>query len=457
MALFLTRLRTRISKALSPVSGRGSGWGMLVREAFGGAWQQNVIVDYNSVLSNSAVFRCISLIASDIAKMRIRLVQLDANGIWSEVSVPAFSPVLKKPNSYQNRIQFFEGWIVSKLTRGNAYVLKRRDSRGVVIALYVLDPMLVTVLVSESGDVYYQLNTDNLAGLPQAVTVPASEIIHDRFNCLFHPLVGLSPIFACGLAATQGLAIQKTSARFFENNSQPGGILTAPAAISDETAARLKAYWETNFAGDNAGKIAVVGDGLKYQAMAVMAVDAQLVEQLKMTAETVCSTFGVPPYKIGVGAQPLNNNVEALDQQYYSQCLQILIESIELCLDEGLGLDMPKDGKTYGTEFDLDDLLRMDTATLVKSEVEAVGGSLKAPNEARRRLNLPPVDGGNSPMSQQQNFSLAALAERDRDKPFAKPTASPDAAATDDAAKAMDEHAIEYAALLLAEELRRAA
>lgn len=45
---------------------------------------------------------------------------------------------------------------------------------------------------------------DNLSTLEEGLTVPASEIIHDRMNCLFHPLVGISPIFACGLAAMAG-------------------------------------------------------------------------------------------------------------------------------------------------------------------------------------------------------------------------------------------------------------
>src|SRR6185312_14046419 len=112
---------------------------------------------------------------------------------------------------------------------------------------------------------------DDLSGLhdDKNVVVPASEIIHDRMNCLFHPLVGLSPIYAAGLAATQGLHIQGNSATFFKNGSNPGGVLTAPGAISDETAARLKAAWATNYSGENAGKVAVLGDGLKYEAMAV--------------------------------------------------------------------------------------------------------------------------------------------------------------------------------------------
>src|SRR5690606_33741915 len=156
-------------------------------------------------------------------------------------------------------------------------------ARGVVAALYLLDPATVTPLVSESGDVFYQLQADNLSGVPQSVVVPASEIIHDRFNCLFHPLVGPSPIYACGLAATQGLRIQNNSARFFGNMSRPSGILTAPGAISDETAARLKASWEANYSGENIGKVAVLGDDLKYQPMSVTPEDAQLIEQLKWT------------------------------------------------------------------------------------------------------------------------------------------------------------------------------
>lgn len=422
-------------KSLAPVDQRG-GWFPIVREVYPGAWQQNVEVKLDSVLSHSAVFRCVSLIASDVAKMRIRLVQVDDDGIWSETTSPSYSPVLRKPNRFQNRIQFFTNWMESKLTRGNTYVLKERDNRGVVIRLYVLDPTRVKPLIADDGSVYYELRQDTLAGLPEsAVVVPAKEIIHDRWNTLFHPLVGLSPIFANGLAATQGQAIQNMSAGFFQNGAQPGGVLTAPGAIADETAARLKAHWEANYSGKNRGKVAVLGDGLKYEPMTAKMVDSQLVEQLKWSAETVCSVFGVPAYKAGVGAAPAYNNVEALNQQYYSDCLQIHIESVELCLDEGLELKAP-----YGTEFDLDDLLRMDTATQIDSLSKATRGMLMQPDEARKKLGLGKTPGGDTVYAQQQDFSLAALAERDRNDPFSKPEPSAPAStpepANDDEAQA---------------------
>jgi HK97 family phage portal protein len=433
----------------SSPSSRG-GWWPLVREPFAGAWQRNLEISTADVLTFYAVYACVSLIASDISKLRVKLVQRDANGIWQEIENPAFSPVLQKPNHFQTRIAFVEQWVTSKLIHGNTYVLKQRDNRNIVVAMYVLDPQRVRPLVAPNGDVYYSLSQDNLTQVENdQIVVPASEIIHDVMVPLYHPLCGVSPLSACGLPATQGLRIQRNSTSFFTNGSQPGGILTAPGPIGTEDAQEIRRHWETEYSGDNAGKVAVLGNGLKYEAMTVNATDAQLIEQLKLTAENVCSAYHVPAYMVGVAATPAYNNVEALNLQYYSQCLQNPIEKIELLLDEGLRLP-----KGMGTEFDLDDLLRMDTASLIKATAESIGGGGMSPNESRRRfLNLPPVVGGETPSLQQQNFSLSALAKRDAQAdpfatrtppalPEAKPSQQPEpetkALSMDDADKALE-------------------
>jgi HK97 family phage portal protein len=276
-----------------------------------GAWQRHE--PYGSdvdVWANPTVFACITLIASDIGKLRPQVQSKTGDGIWNEIETNE-TELLKKPNKYQNHIQFKEWYLYSKLTRGNAYALKVRDGREVV-ALQLLDPARTLPLVSDSGDVFYQLDSDNLAGLTDGqIVVPASEIIHDRMNCLFHPLVGLSPIYACAVVATQGNAIQGDSKSFFENGAQPGGMLTAPGAISDSTAARLQADFNKNYGGANKGKVAVAGDGLKYESFRMTSVDAQLIEQLSMTEKTICSAFHVPPYKVGVGPMPTHDNIEA--------------------------------------------------------------------------------------------------------------------------------------------------
>lgn len=431
---------------MSGVTGFSNRGGWRIMEPYSGAWQQNVEWSLDTVLAFHAVFACITLIAADIGKLRPKLQEFTADGIWIDAVASAFSPVLKKPNRYQNHIQFKEWWMVSKLIRGNSYALKERDQRGVVTALYLLDPSRVEPKVSSSGDVFYALMQDNLAGVgSDRVLVPASEVIHDRMNCLFHPLVGLSPIFACGLSAAQGLEIQKNQAGFFRNQSSPGGVLIAPGQISEDTARQIKEQWEAGYTGKNAGRVAVLGDGLKFEPMRMSATDSQLVAQLEMTAATVCSTFHVPGFMVGVGAEPAFVNGETRTQHYYSQCLQSLIESFELCMDEGLGLDSPKpqDGggapKQYGVTLDLDALLRMDMSSLLASLKVGVDGALLTPNEGRKRLNLPPLEGGDTVYMQQQEFSLAALAARDAlPNPFVidRPAANPTPSATGPAATA---------------------
>jgi len=416
---------TRKAAPLSPIRGRGGWYPFTVREPFMGAWQQNQEISGDTALSYFAVFACVTLIAADVAKLGLRLVQIDDEGIWTEATNPAYSPVLRKPNRYQTIVKFIEQWMTSKLVHGNTYVLKQRDQRGIVNAMYVLDPTRVVPLVSPEGAVYYELRRDDLSGvgpMTGQVTVPASEIIHDMMIPLFHPLIGVSPLYACGLSALQGLTIQKTSTSFFTKGARPSGILTAPLEIDPEVAAELKARWETEFGGEKAGGVAVLGNDLKYQALTMNAVDAQLIEQLKWTAETICSCYHVPPFMIGVGEPPPYNSVEALLQQYHSQCIQSLLTSFETVLDEGLGLD----GTAYGTEFDIDDLIWLDTSTRTKAAADAIGSGAMAPNEARKKwFGLGSVEGGDTPYMQQQNYALSALAERDQNAPFSKPAPAP--------------------------------
>ena len=433
MRLFGRELSLTFKRApMSPPGTGMGGWWPMIREPYSGAWQKNDTWTNESVLAHYAVYACVTLIANDIGKLRQRLMELDANGIWKETTSPAFSPVLKKPNNYQNHIQFKQWWQTSKLISGNTYGLKQRDQRGVVVAIYLLDPCRVLPLVADDGSIYYQLSNDNLNRVGDGVTVPASEIIHDRMNCLFHPLVGVSPLYAAAQAACQSLKMQSDSSTFFENGARPGGILSAPGAISDETAARLKAHWDANYTGQNAGKVAVVGDDLKFQQMKMSATDSQLIEQFRLTAEMICTAFHVPPSKVGVTNSPTGTTAAQENQKYYSDCIQVLVEEYEACMDDGLSL--PTSPTQYGIELDIDGLLRMDMGALVETLAAAVGGGIMAPDEARKRINLAPVDGGATPYLQQQNFSLSALSKRDAlADPFgtAQPAATEPAAASE--------------------------
>lgn len=394
-------------KALNYPDSRG-GWWPVVREAATGNWQRNITLTNDQAMAFPAVFSCHTLICSDVSKLRCKLVRLE-DGVWLEVTNPAYSPVLRKPNGYQTRVQFFESWMNSKLSRGNTYVLKQRDGRGVVTALYVLHPDRVQPLVSDDGQVFYRLDTDNLAAIKETqVILPAREIIHDRFNCLFHPLVGISPLYAALLAATQGTNIQQANSNLAANGVRPSALISYPDRVPPEDAVRIKETWESQYGGAaGASKLAILGDGAKFEALTMTSDEAQLIEQLKFTAQMVCSAYHVPSFKVGMGDPPPYANVQALNVQYYSECVQKHLEDMEACLDEGLGMD----GVTIGTEFDVDNLLRMDS--LGQMEVIEKSKNVLTLDERRQRLSAPKIEGGGTVYLQQQDHSIEAIAARD--------------------------------------------
>jgi HK97 family phage portal protein len=278
------------------------------------------------------------------------------------------------------------------------------------------------VLVAPDGSVFYDVQQDFLAGVDGAVKIPASEIIHDRWNCLFHPLVGIAPLYASESSAIQAIQIERNSTKLFARGSQPSGLITAPQGISNDVADRAQKWWMENMAGEaNVGNVGVLGDGMTYIPLGMTAVDSEIIKQLNLSDERICRAFHVPGYMVTVGGMPNYNNIEALNQQYYSQCLQVLIESAEECLDNGLGLD----DAGYECEFDLDGLLRMDSATKMESVTKGIKGMVFTPNEGRAMFNKPPLDGGNTVYGQDQDHSIQWLNLRDQMPIEPKPVAPP--------------------------------
>jgi phage portal protein BeeE len=157
---------------------------------------------------------------------------------------------------------------------------------------------------------------------------------------------------------------------------------------------------------------------MKFESLKNMtAVDSQLIDQLKWSDEKICSTLHVPPYMVGVGAVPTYNNIEALNQQYYSQCLHVLIASMELCREEGIGVLEAG----YEIDFNLDELIRMDSATKMKTVTDGVRGGIYTPNEGRKIFNRKPLKGGDTVYLQEQDHSLTWLSERDAQGPAPLP------------------------------------
>lgn len=412
----IRRLFVREQKALNPVPYSG-GW-RTIFEPFAGAWQRNIEEKHGDITCYPTVYACMSRIARDIGKLPFVLKHKGDDRIWREHESAAYSPVLRKPNHYQTAQQFREAWQLSKLQQGNAYIMKQRDERGVVVKLHILDPCKVKPLVSDTGAVYYELWTDNLNLLPELdgknLIVPAREIIHDREMTIHHPLIGVPPLCAAYWPAVKNLRIIRNESQFFGNGATPGGVLEVPGAVASEIIDEIERRWQQNFTGPNAGKVAVLSDGMKYTAMKASSADSQLVEQMRYSDEQICFAFGIPPYKIGIGPIPPGWKSEDVNIQYHSDALSDRIEHMENLLDEGLNISRP-----LGVELDISPLWRMDEGTQAEVVTKLIQGMTLTPDEGRFRLGYGSTDGGNTLWGQKQDFPLGVLATNHPDTALA--------------------------------------
>lgn len=393
------------SKALSAVGGAlRNGW-RVVSESFPGAWQKNVEETVGDLVTYPTLYSCLHRVSSDIGKLPFSVLKKEGTNVLIPADLPAISPVLERPNGFQTGAQFREAWMLSKLNSGNTYVLIRNNGRKIE-ALYVLDPNRVMPMVSESGQVYYQLQTDSLNSLPdgypsQDLIVPSTNIIHDRYMPIHHPLIGVPPVASAHWPALKNMKIMRSATDFFANNAQPGGLLTAPAGMSDDDIQMVDDYWKKNFSGPNSGKVAVIGADMKFVPFAMKSVDSQLIEQMKYSDQQICQPFGIPPFKVGIGSIPAGLGVDGVNQLYYSDALQTHIEHMEILLNQGLGVP---DG--YRVKLDLEPLLRMDEGKRAEVATKLVSGGIETPNEGRSRFHLLPIEGGDTVYLQQQDIPL---------------------------------------------------
>lgn len=412
---------SRSQKSLTAVPQK-SGWRRIL-EPFTGAWQKNIEEKRGDLLTYPTLYACISRISLDMGKLPFSLRRRDGSGIWNEIQHADYSPVLGKPNNYQTAGQFREYWSLCKNIQGNTYVLKGRNARGSVVALYILDSERTMPMVSDSGAVFYQLYIDKLNNLPEDypaenLIVPASEIIHDRCMTVHHPLIGIPPLAAAYWPTLKNMKIMRSATEFFGNNAQPGGLLTAPAGMTDDDAKAVQDYWNNNFTEGKSGKVAIIGADMKFTPFAMKSIDAQMVEQMRYSDEQICQPFGIKPYKLGIGTPPSGWKAYDINTEYYSDVLQPQIEHMEALLDDGLGITRP-----MGIELDLDPLLRMDEISRSEVETKLVSGKIKTPDEGRARFNLSPTGGGDTLWGQHQDYPLGTLAGRNDLNP-SEPAAS---------------------------------
>jgi len=130
----------------------------------------------------------------------------------------------------------------------------------------------------------------------------------------------------------------------------------------------------------------VLEEGMEMRSFGVSPKDAEMMAVRQWAIGRVAAEFGVPAAMVG-----LADNIAEARQQFVSDTLAMYCERFTRTLNHRVLVQI-YDSPTYCFEFNLDEKLMGDDR--IKTLVAASGRAVMTTDEARAKLNLPPIDGG---------------------------------------------------------------
>jgi HK97 family phage portal protein len=366
--------------------------------------EAGVRVDEASALTCATVWAAVRVISEGAASLP--LLTYRRNGSMRERATehPLYNLLHDEPCPGIGSLVWREALFAHALTFGNGYAeIERRAADGTPVALWLLSPERVEPYRENDGNIYYKV-TQPKGG---HVTLAGANVIHLR-GLGGDGVMGYSVIRTARESLGLTIAAQQFGAKLFGTGARPSGVLEHPGRLSDDARQRLRADYERLHSGlDNAHRIAILEEGMKWQALGVPPDDAQFLQTRQFQVAEVARWFNVPSSKLRDNTGQTYSSIEAENQAFYTETLRPWLIRFEQELS--IKLLNTVERRTFYFEHLIEGLLRADVKTRFEVYALAKNWGIYSTNEIRERENLPPIEGGDQ-FLQPLNMHPVALA-----------------------------------------------
>ena len=370
--------------------------GSSYRFFLGGSTSGKTVTE-RSAMQITAVYSCVRILAEAIAGLPLHLYTYKEDGGKEKaIGHPLYLLLHDEPNPEMSSFVFRETLMTHLLLWGNAYAQIIRNGKGEVVALYPLMPNRMTVDRDSSGQLFYSYQMNN----SDAPTMKAGTVILKPSDVLHIPglgfdgLVGYSPIAMAKNAIGLAIATEEYGAKFFANGATPGGLLEYPGTVKDPD--RVRESWNKGFSGSqNAGKVAILEEGMKYTPISIAPEQAQFLETRKFQINEIARIFRVPPHMVGDLEKSSFSNIEQQSLEFVKYTLDPWVVRWEQSLSRALFT--PEEKKQYFFKFNVEGLLRGDYQSRMNGYATARQNGWMSANDIRELENLdriPAEEGG---------------------------------------------------------------
>ena len=357
-----------------------------------------------SLAAIPAAYAAIGLLASTLGQLPRTAARLEdpLDDYWSAVPDHPVSELLRNPSRLVDPWLFWE-WMFRRLfAGGNAYTWVRREA-GRPVELVPADCLRCEWQTGRRGPAaVYDLHLwggSGTAGGGERVTARAADVV-TLHGPGFDGVSSPSPI---QYAARRTLELMD---RAGQQQEMLMNLISVRSAIkSDAELVRLNLEQRKQLQEDirktyqdarRKGEIPVLPPGFDLTGDGLSSVDLKIIELFKWSVEDIARVYGVPPRLLGHYHEGLRitASVEAQAVDYERWSVQPHIRRVEEQLSAKL---MGRDDVARGLVVRMpSDRIRAGSwSERVAAADQAVAkGGVMTPNEARKLLRLPPIEGG---------------------------------------------------------------
>ncbi len=369
-------------------------------------------------LTHSAVWACVTAISEAFATLPVHVKKQKDGTKAGDHTVHRL--LHEQPNDFMSPAVFRTAMMTNALLWGRAIAYIDRDAAGRPVGLYPVP----------SCDVRAERKGGLLAYHVRQNAVKWTQLRPDEvFDLLWMSGDGVNPLGPIQNARhTIGLSIALTryAAKFFSNGGHLGGIINTGSMPAD-AAKEFLASWRAKYTGvANSFKLAALPAGMSYEAIGSDPEKGQLTDVRASQVIEVCRIFRVPPHKVHELGRATWSNIEHAAIQWVQDTLLPWAVRWEQEADRKLLLE--RERRRLEVKFNLDALLRADTATRYAAHRTGIESGILTQNEARRAENLPPLPGGDVLLRPANTMPSDGQPSADSQKPDPDPEPAADPA-----------------------------
>ena len=356
-------------------------------------------VNERTAMQTTAVYACVRILAEAVASLPLHVYEYQDDGGKKLVhDHPLYYLLHDEPNPEMTSFVFRETLMSHLLIWGNAYAQIIRDGAGRVLGLYPFLPDKMDVQRDDRGNIYYvySRNSDENPMFKEYgdIRLKAEDVLHIP-GLGFDGLIGYSPIAMAKNAVGMTLACEEYGASFFANGANPGGVLEHPGVLKDPS--KVRESWNSVYRGvNNAHKIAVLEEGMKYQQIGIPPEEAQFLETRKFQINEIARLYRIPPHMVGDLDKSSFSNIEQQSLEFVKYTLDPWVIRWEQSLQRSLLL--PGEKGKYFIKLNVDGLLRGDYQSRMNGYAVGRQNGWFSANDIREMENMNPIpdeQGGN--------------------------------------------------------------